>query len=444
MKIPKGPLAILHALTEHQHEAFVVGGCVRDTLLGRIPGDWDVCTSALPEQVQAIFPKTIATGIAHGTVTVLLDGVGYEVTTFRSDGAYTDHRKPEQVTFVSSLEEDLLRRDFTVNAMAMDKWGKLYDPWGGQADLSRKLLRAVGDPQKRFEEDALRILRGLRFSAQLGFSIEEDTARAMAQTAHLLTAISGERVYQELCKLIMGACRKEVLLKYPHILAVVLPEIEASVGFSQHNPHHHLSVWEHTVETVEHTPEDLLLRWTMLLHDLGKPETFSLDENGVGHFYDHAEKSAGLADHIFRRLHSDNLTRQLVVKLIAHHGDMLPQSKKTMRRMLQKWTEEELRSLLGVKQADIMGLHPDFRAEALASLRTSEQLLEETLQEQPCVSIKALAISGDDLLELGVEKGPRVGALLHHLLEDVMEERTENSRHALLARARTLLGKDTL
>lgn len=444
MNIPKGPRAILHALTERHHEAFVVGGCVRDTLLGRIPGDWDICTSALPEEVQSIFPKTVATGIAHGTVTVLLEGVGYEVTTFRSDGAYANHRKPEQVTFVSSLEEDLLRRDFTVNAMAMDKTGKLYDPYGGQKDLARKLLRAVGDPDRRFEEDALRILRGLRFGAQLGFSLEEETARAMERRAELLNSISGERVYQELCKLIMGPYRKQILLNYPHILAVVLPEIKAAVGFSQHNPHHHLSVWEHTVETVEAAPEDLMVRWAMLLHDLGKPETFSLDEKGVGHFYDHAEKSAVMAEDIFRRFHSDNLTRQRVGKLVAHHGDMLPRSKKTMRRMLSKWTEEELTQLLAVKRADVMGLHPDFRQEALASLRESEQLLRQTLEEQPCVSVKALAISGAELLALGAEKGPRVGALLQSLLEDVMEERTENTRQALLDRAKTLLGKDIL
>ena len=443
MNIPEGAHAILNTFRQAGFEAYVVGGCVRDTLLGRTPGDWDICTSALPEETKGLFPKTVDTGIKHGTVTVLMEGESYEVTTFRQDGAYLDCRKPETVTFVRSLREDLRRRDFTVNAMAMDGEGKIYDPFGGREDLKKGLLRAVGDGEQRFREDALRILRGLRFSAQLGFSIEEETARAMENTRHLLKKISGERVYQELCKLLMGAYAVPVLREYPHILGEVLPEILPAVGFCQHSPYHHKDVWEHTLLTLAAAPPDLFVRWSMLLHDLGKPGTFSLDQQGQGHFYGHGEKSEELARDIFHRLHTDNVTRDTVCRLVKAHGDMLPESRKSARRWVGKFGEENLRRLLTVKRCDIMGLHPEKREPALAELTAAEGLLNALLREETCFSLKDLAVSGKDLLALGVKPGPEVGRLLNLMLEGVLEERCDNSRESLLDYGIKLIGKET-
>lgn len=444
MKIPSGALRILQTFRKAGFESYVVGGCVRDSILGRIPGDWDICTSALPEETKGLFEKTVDTGISHGTVTVLLEGERYEVTTFRQDGEYLDHRKPKEVTFVRSLTEDLRRRDFTVNAMAMDEFGAISDPFGGQDDLNHGILRAVGDGNLRFQEDALRILRGLRFSAQLGFSIEESTVRAMKKNRHLLKNISGERVWQELCKLITAPHAGSVLRHYPDIIGVVLPEILPAVGFSQHTPYHHLDVWEHTLAALEAAPAELCLRWTMLLHDLGKPETFTLDESGQGHFYGHPEKSGEIARRIFKRLHTDNLTRDTVSLLVASHGDMLPESRKSARKWVGKFGEENLRRLLIVKRCDILGLHPDKREDALRSLASSEELFEALLQEESCFTLKDLDISGVDLMEMGLKPGPGIGRVLNQLLEEVLEERLSASREALLGRAKELIGKDTV
>ena len=444
MYIPSGALTILKTFRQAGFEAYVVGGCVRDSILGRIPGDWDICTSALPEETKGLFEKTIDTGLKHGTVTVLMDGERYEVTTFRQDGEYLDHRKPKEVTFVRSLTEDLRRRDFTVNAMAMDEFGGISDPFGGREDLKNGILRAVGDGNLRFQEDALRILRGLRFAAQLGFSIEEQTVLAMKNNRLLLKSISGERIWQELCKLIIAPHAVPVLRAYPDILGVVLPEILPTLGFSQHTPYHHLDVWEHTLSAVEAAPEDLVLRWTMLLHDLGKPETFSLDEKGRGHFYGHPEASEKIARNIFRRLHTDNLTRDTVCLLVESHGDMLPESRKSARKWVGKFGEENLRRLLTVKRCDILGLHPDKREAALASLDASVALFEQLLKEESCFTLKDLAVSGRDLMEQGAKPGPGIGKILNLLLEEVLEERLENKRDALLLRAEALIGKELL
>lgn len=444
MNIPSGALTILKTFRQAGFKAYVVGGCVRDSILGRIPGDWDICTSALPEETKGLFGKTVDTGIKHGTVTVLLEGESYEVTTFRQDGEYLDHRKPKEVTFVRSLTEDLRRRDFTVNAMAMDEFGVISDPFGGQEDLKCGLLRAVGDGNLRFQEDALRILRGLRFSAQLGFSLEENTVLAMKNSRHLLKSISGERTYQELCKLITAPHAVSVLRAYPDIIGEVLPEILPTLGFCQHTPYHHLDVWEHTLAALEAAPEDLYIRWTMLLHDLGKPETFSVDENGQGHFYGHAEKSEEMARRIFGRLHTDNLTRDTVSLLVASHGDMLPESRKSARKWVGKFGEENLRRLLTVKRCDILGLHPDKREAALSSLEASAALFENILQEESCFTLKDLEISGGDLMHLGFKPGPEMGKLLNLLLEEVLEERLENCRDSLLLRAKELIGKEIL
>ena len=439
MNIPSGALFILRTFRQAGHEAYVVGGCVRDTLLGRVPGDWDICTSALPEETKALFPRTVDTGLKHGTVTVLVEGETYEVTTFRQDGVYLHHRVPEAVTFVRSLREDLRRRDFTVNAMAMDENGEIQDPFGGREDLGKGLLRAVGDADQRFGEDALRILRGLRFSAQLGFKIEEKTAEAMVKNRALLRDISGERVLQEMNQLLLGKYAPPVLEQFPEIPGTVLPELLPAVGFSQHSTYHHRDVWGHTLLTLAAAPEDLYIRWTMLLHDLGKPATFTLDEKGQGHFYGHAGVSAEIARDIFCRLHGDNQMKNTVCLLVAAHGDMLPESKKTARRWVARFGEENLQRLLEVKRCDIMGLHPDQRGSALAALKASKDLMETLLQEESCFSLGELAVGGRDLMALGLSPGPDVGRILNCLLDDVLEERVKNEKDALLRRAQGLI-----
>lgn len=329
MKIPENVTHLLRRLTDRGYEAYAVGGCVRDTLLGRTPGDWDICTSAMPEETEACFrPAVIETGLKHGTVTVLLKGEQYEITTFRRDGAYADHRRPEQVDFVRDLREDLSRRDFTVNAMAAGADGAIIDLFEGRADLGKKLLRCVGDPDRRFQEDALRILRGLRFASQLGFSVEERTACAMEENKELLSCVSGERTYAELTKLLTGTYAPAVLEEYGTVLLPVLPEIGPAMGFPQYNPCHDRDVWGHTLRALELSPADPVIRWTLLLHDLGKPDCLTIDDKGIGHFHGHPQRSAEIAEGILQRLHVDTKTRETVCELVRRHDEGAPVTKK--------------------------------------------------------------------------------------------------------------------
>lgn len=438
MIIPAGTEYLLRRLQDAGYEAYAVGGCVRDTLMGRTPEDWDICTSARPEETGACFSelRVLGTGAKHGTVTVLLKGTPYEITTFRREGAYRDHRTPETVTFVSELREDLLRRDFTVNAMAVDGSGKVIDLYGGREDLQKGLLRAVGVPDARFQEDALRILRGMRFASQLGFQVEPETKAAMLRNRALLRYVSGERIYQELTKLLLGENPSGVLREFSEILGEVLPEILPSVGFWQHNPHHYLDVWEHTLAALHKSQLDKIVRWTLLLHDLGKPEAFYLDEKGIGHFGGHPDRSAELAEAILRRLHVDNDTRERICLLVKYHDDDLPASRKNARRLLSDFGEEALGQLMEARRCDILA-HSDTE---LIRRRYENHLnmmewLRRVIQEEGRIQQKDLKIRGKDLLELGVPAGPQVGRLLGMLLEDVLEERCENDRVALEIRA---------
>lgn len=437
MVIPSGPKAVLTALNDHGFQAYVVGGCVRDSLLGKTLEDWDICTSALPEQVKACFPaaRVIETGLKHGTVTVISEGTPYEITTFRRDGDYLDHRRPQQVEFVKNLREDLLRRDFTINAMAADRDGIIQDPFGGRKDLEKGLLRAVGDPERRFEEDALRILRGLRFASRLMFSIDGDTERAMEEKKALLSSVSGERVYQELTAMLMGPYAGKVLAQYGSILTAVLPEIGPCMGFMQHHPSHHLDVWQHTAAAVGFSEMDKYVRWALLLHDIGKPETFTMDENGVGHFYGHSERSGEMAREIFARLRADHETRDTVCLLVEKHGIDGPLEPKIARRWLSRFGKENTLRLLEVKRCDCLAHAeiPMIQA-ARERLRAFTALVQEALAQDACVSQKNLAVTGRDVLALGVTPGPEVGSLLRELLEDVLEERCPNERQPLLAR----------
>ncbi len=430
--IPENLQSILRTLSDFGHKGWCVGGCVRDTLLGRMPGDWDVATSARPKEVLDIFaPRAIPTGLQHGTVTVVTDQGRVEVTTLRRDGSYGDHRHPDQVSFTDSLEEDLSRRDFTVNAMAMGLDGVVIDPFGGETDLHRGVLRCVGEPVLRLQEDALRIMRALRFASVLSFAIDGETAAAVHREKESLRQIAVERIAVELGKLLCGESAAEVLLTYPDVLGVVLPEILPAVGFDQRNSHHCYDVWEHTVRAVSAAPRNLLLRYALLFHDLGKPETFSMDEQGVGHFYGHGKRSAELAEAACRRLRLDNDSRETIVLLVRLHDAEILATEKSIRRMLRRIGEERLRLLLQMKRCDNLAQHPDYHGRQ-RTIDQLEVLLDMVLRQELCFSLKQLAVKGNDLTDMGLS-GPAVGRALNTLLDLVVEERLPNDRPTLLA-----------
>jgi len=430
-KIPEYVKNVLSQLEKAGYEAWCVGGCVRDLHLGRVPGDWDVTTSALPEETMRLFGDcALPTGLKHGTVTVKSAGRPIEVTTYRKDGDYLDHRRPESVSFTTSLEEDLLRRDFTVNAMAMDLREQVRDPHGGLADLKAGLLRCVGDAEQRFEEDALRILRGLRFSACLGFAVQPETADAIHKKKDLLRQIAVERIWAELAKLLTGGDAVRILREYVDVLGVFWPELLDMVDLDQKNHHHIYDVWEHTLHALEYTERDLVLRCAVLLHDAGKPECMTVDENGVGHFYGHPDKSAALAEDMLRRLKVDNVTREMVVQQVAWHDRYIPRTDRGLRRALRDLGEPALRRLLAVKRADNLAQAPECHGIQL-EIDKAEQIMERLLAEDACISLKQLAVSGRDLMALGVN-GPAVGAGLDLLLEAVIDEQVENNKEALL------------
>ena len=437
-KIPEFVKNLLWALESAGHQAWCVGGCVRDLRLGREPVDWDVTTSALPEETMAVFGgRAIPTGLKHGTVTVRTEGQPVEVTTFRKDGAYRDHRRPETVTFTDSLEEDLRRRDFTVNAMALDLRGTFRDPFGGLEDLERGLLRCVGEPDRRFGEDALRILRGLRFSACLGFTLEAETAASIRKNRELLRNIAPERIWAELSRLLTGRGAAEVLRAYPEVVGVFWPELLPMIGFDQRTRHHCYDVWEHTLHALAAVEPDVVLRCTMLLHDVGKPETFTLDDRGHGHFKGHPVRGAALAEDMLCRLRVDNATREAVVRLVEWHDRNIPRTDQGLRRALRDLGEAELRRLLAVKRADNLAqAHQDL----LGEIGKAEMILDRLLAEGACVSLKQLAVDGRDLTALGL-RGPAVGQVLCALLDAVVDGDLANDRTALLERAQTLLPK---
>ena len=431
---------VLDRLGEAGYEACPVGGCVRDTLLGMAPADWDVCTSARPEETAAVFADChcIDTGAKHGTMTVVIDHRPVEITTYRTEAGYADNRHPDTVAFVSSLEEDLARRDFCINAMAFRPDGTIVDLFGGADDLRNGLIRAVGDPESRFKEDALRILRGLRFAARLDFSIEANTARAMDACKDLLHNIAPERIFTELKGILVGPGAGRILREYPEIFFTIVPELRPCLGFRQHSPYHIHDIWTHITYAVEAAPAEPVLRLAMLFHDIGKPETFSLDEGGVGHFYGHAKAGIALADKILRRLRCDNAAREAVLRLIEYHDMRPPQEKKSVRRLLVRFGEEDLRRLLACWRADCADRAGDVQREHLIYIRGTETLLEEILRDESCFSLRDLAVNGGDILALGVEKGPGVGRILQELFRMVLEEELPNDRNTLLREAKNL------
>lgn len=444
MNIPQGPDEILNRLTAAGFQAYAVGGCVRDSLLGTVPGDWDICTSALPEETEACFSdlRVVETGLKHGTVTVIFQGVPYEITTFRSDGNYLDHRRPQQVNFVRTLKEDLLRRDFTINAMAVGLDEEIQDPFGGRQDLTDGIIRCVGDPDTRFTEDALRILRGLRFASRLGFSIAPETAAAMERNKNLLSYVSGERIYKELTGILIGTYAQSVLEQYGGVLAAVLPEIQPSMGFLQRNPFHNRDVWQHTLEALGKSRPDPIVRWALLLHDLGKPDCFTLDDRGIGHFYGHPQRSMELAEQILDRFHGDKKTRDTICLLVRDHDREAPATIKNARRWIARYGRDNVRLLLEVKRCDCLA-HvdtPKTRAR-YNNLMEMTRLIRECLETEQCFSVRDLPVKGGDVMALGVPAGPQVGRILEGLLDDVLDGACPPEREALLERLKQLINE---
>ena len=432
--IPDGAKTILSRLTAAGFEAYLVGGCVRDLLRGVEPQDWDICTSALPRETEACFADfhLIETGLQHGTVTVRIDHRSYEVTTYRADGPYSDGRRPDSVAFVPNLEEDLARRDFTVNAMAMDLEGNVRDPFGGRADLQDGLIRCVGDPAKRFQEDGLRLMRALRFSSCLDFDIEPATAVAILDTASMLDFVARERIQVELRKLLVGPRRSQVLREFPQVLCRFWLRLSPLVLLEQNNPWHCYGGWEHTLHALAAAPADEVICLAVLLHDIGKPACKTTDEQGVDHFYGHPAVSARLADEMLRALRFDNATRERVVTLVEHHDAPIHLSEKSVRRWLGRLGEEAFFQLLEVKRCDNMGQDYTLVKDRLAANEALKEMARAVITQGQCFSLKDLAIGGSDVLAAGVPAGPQVGQALGRLLDKVVAGELPNDRAVLL------------
>ena len=435
IQIPEKVNTIITTLQQHGYEAYAVGGCVRDSFLGRTPGDWDITTSAMPEETKALFRHTIDTGIQHGTVTVLLDREGFEVTTYRIDGKYEDSRHPTEVTFTRSLGEDLLRRDFTINAMAYNDTDGLVDIFGGLEDLRKGIIRCVGNARARFSEDALRILRGIRFAAQLGFEIEEETRAGMKELAPTLSNISAERVQVELVKMLTSDRPQFLRDAYElGITKVFLPEFDRIMETEQETPHHRYSVGEHTLHAIENVRPDKVLRLTMLLHDMGKPALKTIDEEGVAHFKKHAFESEVIAKNVLRRLKFDNDTLHKVTRLVYYHDYRMPAKAKNVRRAMNKIGEDIFPYYMEVRRADVLAQSDYLRDEKLENLDSVERLYQEIVEKGQCVSLKNLAISGKELIEAGMKPGKEIGEKLQEMLELVIEDPELNTREELLKR----------
>lgn len=439
IEIPEKAERILHILHENGYEAYVVGGCVRDSILGRKPGDWDITTSASPQQVKALFARTIDTGIQHGTVTVMDGRDGFEVTTYRIDGVYEDCRHPKEVVFTSSLTEDLRRRDFTINAMAYSPESGLVDEFGGLDDLKNKRIRCVGDPKERFSEDALRMMRAVRFAAQLGFELTQDVKDAIREMADALDFVSAERIQTELVKLIVSPNPHWIRLAYEcGITSVIMPQFDRIMVQRQNNSHHIYTTGVHTLVALHHVPADKILRLTMLFHDMGKPDCVVTDENDKDHFKGHAAYSEKVARKIMKDLKFDNDTLNKVCNLVRNHSWYPKLTGKDVRFCAYQMGPELFDSFLLVKRADINAHHPDVVEQKLAYLREVEHIWNDVKLHGDCLSLKELELSGRDLIGDGMEPGPKIGELLDRLLEEVLEFPERNKKEYLLERSREL------
>lgn len=432
---------IINTLYSHGFTAYAVGGCVRDLLMNNRVHDYDICTNALPQNIINIFGEkhTVPTGIKHGTITLILNKTPYEITTYRTETNYSDNRHPDSVCFVTQVEDDLKRRDFTINAMAYNDIDGLKDLYGGADDIIKKLVRCVGSADTRFKEDGLRILRALRFASVLDFSIEEKTRCAVFANKPLLCSIAPERLYSEFTKLLCGVNAEKVLLNYAEVLAVFMPQLKPMFGFNQHNPHHCFDVWHHSVKSAVAAPRDVLLRLTMLLHDIGKPKTFFADKNGVGHFYGHDKVGVPKALEILEFFHADNLTKETVPILIKYHDRPVEPTKKSIRRIINKLGQENFEKLLIVKRCDIIAQSSFQREEKLTNLNAVEKLYREFFCVKYVFNIKNLEINGLDIIGLGIPQGKYVGLILAKLLTSVQNEEIKNEKKELVFAAKEII-----
>lgn len=440
MDMPKNVDIAINLLQSAGFEAYAVGGCVRDSLLGKTPNDWDITTSAKPEDMKSVFADfhCIDTGIKHGTVTVVIDGEPLEITTFRLDGEYEDNRHPKSVTFTSDLGADLGRRDFTVNAMAYSKMTGTVDLFGGQNDLKNKIIRCVGDPDRRFNEDALRILRALRFASALDFEIEEKTAQSLLKNCALLGNISEERIAKELLKLVCGKGAKRILTDFAPVLFEILPELQPMYKNSHDNPHHCYDIYEHTLIAVESIDPEPTLRFAMLLHDCGKPAVKKFDENGVAHFYGHQRISAEISAQILARLKVSNKFRDEILFLVSNHDRWeLYENTEKMPRYLSKFGLDGVLKLLKVMRADVLAQSPEYRYR-LDQIADAEETAKNLAAQKPCLSLSELQINGRTLMDIGIPQGRKLGAVLAQLLDEVIDGVTKNTQEALTTRAREI------
>lgn len=453
IKIPKNPKLAIKMLMDSGFEAGIVGGCTRDAIIGLEPHDWDICTSATPNEVQSVFEgfKQLTMGLKHGTVTVLIDGEPLEITTYRIDGEYTDGRRPENVEFTRRLEEDLSRRDYTQNAIFYNDEDGIIDPFGGISDIKNKIIRCVGDPDKRLKEDALRILRGIRFASVLDFEIELLTKKAIFENVELLKNVSQERISEEFIKTLKGKNAASILDEYKSVIAFIIPELGKTMGFDQHTPYHLYDVWTHSIKSLEYS-EDINIRLAMMFHDIGKPHCRTIDENGIGHFYGHSKVSGEIASEVFKRMKLtavqllDKKTLEDVISLIEYHDTEILAKKKSVKKLLAKLNGdvELFNKLITVKKADISAQSPSKAQERLEKLKHVEETLIEVLEEDNCFTTKDLDLNGNDLIEAGVPKGKKIGILLNMLLNAVIEENVQNSKKDLIQLAMRILHSEDI
>ena len=431
MNLPDNVMECIRALEARGFAAYAVGGCVRDDRLGLTPHDFDLCTAALPEETEQVFShrKLVLAGKKHGTVGVVTESGVVEITTFRTEGDYADNRHPDWVEFVPEIEKDLARRDFTVNAMAYSPTRGYADPFGGAEDLEKGILRAVGDPYLRFREDALRILRGVRFAVRYGLAVEENTMRAMEDLAPLMDSLARERVFEEMNKLLLLVTAED-LIRFAPILTQVIPELKPMIGFDQRSPHHAYDLFTHTAHVTAGVEAKPQLRWAALLHDIGKVPCFSQDETGRGHFYGHAGTGAQMADAVLRRLKAPTVLRAQAVLLIEKHMTRLEPDKKKLRRWLSRMGWDTVRSILDLQKAD-MGSKGTGKTEDMEQFKELSVLLEEISREESCLTLRDLAVNGHDLMALGIQ-GPSLGNTLNLLLNQVLEEQLPNEKEMLL------------
>lgn len=446
--LPENVEYIIDTFYNAGYKAYAVGGCIRDSLMGNSPNDWDICTNALPNQVKQVFPthEIIDTGLKHGTVTLLIDKIPYEVTTFRTESTYSDNRRPDSVIFVTSVHEDLSRRDFTVNAIAYNQYENIIDSFGGRADIKNAVIKTVGNPDTRFNEDALRILRAIRFASTLGFSIENETKKSIHKNKHLLKNIAVERIWSEFKKLIIGKNSVEILREFADVIAVFIPNITPMIGFNQNNPMHCYDVWEHTLCALQHADNNLSVRLSVLFHDIGKPLTYFEDEEGIGHFYGHNKESKKITLDTLTALKAETKLKNEVATLVDFHDRVINPTEKSVKRMIFKIGSPQLfEKYIQIKLCDIKAQTPSVIDERVKIIEEVIKIYNRLQNNNKLVTtVKDLSINGNDIILLGEQSGKNIGKILNELLEQVISNQLENNRKKLLEMAKILVNRNKL